>query len=89
MEENKNQIDEQNAKSSVEAEVMPKVTADLLSRIRDILLLIDIKKTIKELRQYNFKQLEEINEWAFSVHLSASDNVIRKKKLIKPSYFSA
>ena len=83
------ELTEAKAKVYVEAVVMPKVTADLLSRVRDILLLIDIEKTIRELKQYNFKQLEEINEWASNVHLSASDNVIRKKKLVKPSYFSA
>jgi hypothetical protein len=66
--------------------------------LRDMLLLVDVKVTLKDLRSRSLKELQEAEKWAAREHLRASDNPVRRvskpewlppseteKRLLKPS----
>lgn len=61
-------------------------TRERLKDVRDCLLLIDEEWKLKELKEFSLKQLDEIESYAINVHFHASDNIVRRKNLVRPKY---
>lgn len=44
---------------------------------QDLLLLIPIKVSLKEIRRWTPQQVEAAEKWCAAIHLRASDNIVR------------